>query len=302
MTRNLIIAGTALTLFLGSMSMFTVGQSQKAIKFRLGEIVETDFDPGLHFQVPFLNNVKKFDGRLLTLDSTPALFMTSEKKNVNVDYYAKWKIKDVSKFYTSVSGDIAQANLQLDRVVQSALRSQFSTRTIKDVVSEDRAEIRANVIEAANRLVNNEGTEEGKSNKLGTSKGLGIEFVDIRIIRIDLPKEVSASVYRRMESERTGVAWSFRARGAEMAERRRAEADREREVILGNAYRDAEIKRGEGDATAADIYSQAYGKDKDFFAFYRSLTAYKQAFKNEGDTIVLDPNSEFFQYFKKSNK
>jgi modulator of FtsH protease HflC len=302
MTRNLIIAGTVLTLLLGSMSVFTVGQSQKAIKFRLGEIVETDFDPGLHFQVPFLNNVKKFDGRLLTLDSTPALFMTSEKKNVNVDYYAKWKIKDVSKFYTSVSGDVAQANLQLDRVVQSALRSQFSTRTIKDVVSEDRAEIRANVIEAANRLVNNEETEEGKSNKLGTSKGLGIEFVDIRIIRIDLPKEVSASVYRRMESERTGVAWSFRARGAEMAERRRAEADREREVILGNAYRDAEIKRGEGDATAADIYSQAYGKDKDFFAFYRSLTAYKQAFKNEGDTIVLDPNSEFFQYFKKSNK
>jgi len=302
MTKNLIIAGTALTLFLGSMSVFTVGQSQKAIKFRLGEIVETDFDPGLHFQVPFLNNVKKFDGRLLTLDSTPALFMTSEKKNVNVDYYAKWKIKDVSKFYTSVSGDIAQANLQLDRVVQSALRSQFSTRTIKDVVSEDRAEIRANVIEAANRLVNDEQTEEGKFNKLGTSKGLGIEFVDIRIIRIDLPKEVSASVYRRMESERTGVAWSFRARGAEMAERRRAEADREREVILGNAYRDAEIKRGEGDATAADIYSQAYGKDKDFFAFYRSLTAYRQAFKNEGDTIVLDPNSEFFQYFKKSNK
>ena len=335
MTRNLLVAGTALALLLGSMSVFTVGQSQKAIKFRLGEIVETDFKPGLHFQVPFLNNVKKFDGRLLTLDSTPALFMTKEKKNVNVDYFAKWRIKDVSKFYTSVSGDVAQANLQLDRVVQSALRSEFSARTINSVVSEDRAEIRANVIEAANQMVgeraadgksdkgtsnkgldtedepaNGTGTdnpptnvkaEEGKPGKVG-NKGLGIEIVDIRIIRIDLPKEVSASVFRRMESERAGAAWTFRARGAEMAERRRAEADREREVILGNAYRDAEILRGEGDATAAEIYAQAYGKDKDFFAFHRSLAAYRQAFKNESDTIVLEPNSEFFQYFKKSNR
>lgn len=373
MSRNLIIAGTALVLVFGSMSVFNVGESQKAIKFRLGEIVETDFKPGLHFQIPFLNNVKKFDGRLLTLDSTPALFMTKEKKNVNVDYFAKWKIKDVGKFYTSVSGDAAQANLQLDRIIQSALRSEFSSRTINQVVSEDRAEIRANVIKAANRLINEQldreklakepptedahpenatkstppenppateradagrpGRDSGrtgsavepdrvappssptpsaesqdndrlasaKTDKIG-NKGLGIEIVDIRIIRIDFPKEVSVSVYRRMESERAGVAWTFRARGAEMAERRRAEADREREVILGNAYRDAEIKRGEGDATAAEIYSRAYGKDKDFFAFSRSLTAYKQAFKNEGDTLVLEPNSEFFQYFKKSNK
>jgi len=301
MTRNLLIAATALALLLGSMSVFTVGQSQKAIKFRLGEIRETDFEPGLHFQIPFLNNVKKFDGRLLTLDSTPALFMTSEKKNVNVDYFAKWKIRDVAKFYTSVSGDVAQANLQLDRVVQSALRSEFSTRTIRQVVSEDRAAIRANVIEAANRLVN-ENADDGKTDMVGNTRGLGIELVDIRIIRIDLPKEVSASVFRRMESERAGVAWTFRARGAEMAERRRAEADREREVILGNAFRDAEIKRGEGDAAAAEIYAQAYGKDKDFFAFHRSLAAYRQAFRNESDTIVLEPNSEFFQYFKKSNR
>ena len=414
MKRNVLVAGTALALFLGSMSVFSVGQSQKAIKFRLGEIVETDFKPGLHFQFPFLNNVKKFDGRLLTLDSTPALFMTYEKKNVNVDYFVKWRIKEVAKFYTSVSGDVAQANLQLDRIVQSALRSEFSNRTIKEVVAEKRGEIRTNVIKAANELVNKK-TGDGKSDKdtsnkvLGTdetranateadnrpavgradegkstpestgkvsgadrvrsdtrpgrgetdersvnetvaegkppvesnyktsgaeegvaenpaaategenppindksddvkpekavgNRGLGIEIVDIRIIRIDLPKEVSASVYRRMESERAGAAWSLRARGAELAERRRAEADREREVILGNAYRDAEIVRGEGDATAAEIYSKSYGKDKDFFAFHRSLAAYKQAFKNEGDTIVLEPNSEFFQYFKKSNK
>jgi membrane protease subunit HflC len=289
------------------MSLFTVGESQKAVQFRLGEIVKTDFEPGLHWQIPFLNNVKKFDARLLTLDSNPALFMTSEKKNVSVDYFVKWRIKDVKKFYTSVSGDIAQANNQLDRLVQPALRNEFSIRTIKQVVSTDRAEIRDAVIGIVNRQV-----EEGekvddatnvpivKSHK--EAKGLGIEIVDIRIIRIDLPKEVSDSVFSRMQSERAGKAREFRARGAEMAEGIRANADREHEVILGNAYRDAEIKRGEGDATASEVYAQAYSKDKDFFAFYRSLTAYKQAFKNEGDTLVLEPNSEFFQYFKKSTK
>lgn len=329
MSRNTIIAGAALAVVLGSMSVFTVGQSEKAIKFRLGEIVETEFNPGLHFKIPFWNNVKKFDGRLITLDSTPALFMTSEKKNVNVDYFAKWRIKDVGKFYTSVSGDISQANIQLDRIIQSALRSEFSTRKIRDVVAEDRAEIRTNVIAAANQLVNagiigdksaiplsNEPaanpagdgaatpqnlSETAQSGTIG-NKGLGIEIVDIRIIRIDLPKEVSASVFRRMESERAGVAWTFRARGAEMAERRRAEADREREVILGNASRDAEIKRGEGEATAAEIYAQAFGKDKEFFSFQRSLTAYRQSFKNENDTLVLEPNSQFLQYFKKPTR
>jgi len=291
MTRNLVVIGAALVAVLGSMSVFTVAESQKAIKFRLGEIVETDFKPGLHFQIPFINNVKKFDARLLTLDSTPALFMTSEKKNVNVDYFVKWKIKDVAKFYTSVSGDVAQANIRLDQIVQPALRIEFSNRTIKDVVSTDRAQIRQSVIDSANRQVDEK-----------TGNGLGMEIVDLRIIRIDLPKEVSASVYQRMESERAAVASSFRARGAEMAERMRADADREREVILGNAYRDAEIKRGEGDASAAEIYAQAYGKDKDFFAFYRSLTAYRHSFSNAGGAIVLEPNSEFFQYFKKSTK
>lgn len=293
MSRSLIVSGAVLALVLGSMSVFTVGESQKAIKFRLGKIVETNFEPGLHFQIPFINNVKKFDARLLTLDSTPALFMTSEKKNVNVDYFVKWRIKDVEKFYTSVSGDVAQANMRLDQIVQPALRNEFSTRTIKQVVSTDRAMIRDTVIETVNHQV-----EEGGKG----GKGLGIEIADIRIIRIDLPKEVSDSVYRRMQSERAGKAWEFRARGAEMAEGIRAAADRQREVILGNAYRAAEIKRGEGDATAAETYAQAYGKDKDFFAFYRSLSAYKQAFKNDGDTLVLDPNSEFFQYFKKSTK
>jgi len=325
MNRNLLILSLAVAAVLGSMSVFTVAESQKAIKFRLGEIVETDFKPGLHFQIPFINNVKKFDARLLTLDSTPALFMTSEKKNVNVDYFVKWRIKDVAKFYTSVSGDVTQANARLDQIVQPALRNEFSTRTIKQVVSTDRAQIRDDVINIVNQRVEEgdspraEGSvpraegdgkppvEEsaGRKAKEGgkdVGKGLGIEIVDIRIIRIDLPKEVSDSVFRRMQSERAGKAREFRARGAEMAEGIRAGADRQHEVTLGNAYRDAEITRGEGDATAAEIYAQAYGKDKDFFAFYRSLAAYKQAFKRDGDTIVLEPNSEFLQYFKKSTK
>ncbi len=284
MTRNIFIASVALAVILGSASVYTVGESQKAIKFRLGEIVDTTSTPGLHFQIPFINNVRKFDARLLTLDSKPERFLTSEKKNVIVDYFAKWKIKDVAKYYTSVQGDAAQANIRLEQIVQAAMKGEFSKRTISEVVSSERGQIRDVLLEASNPAADE----------------LGVDIVDIRIMRVELPSEVSTSVYRRMEAERARVARDFRSRGAEMAERIRADADRQREVIIGDAYRDAELKRGEGDATAAEIYAQAYGKDKDFFAFYRSLSAYKQAFKNEGDTLVLEPDSEFFKYFKKS--
>lgn len=284
MPRNFLIVGLALVLMLMGMSFYTVGESQKAIKFRLGEIVETSSTPGLHFQIPVINNVKRFDARLLTLDSKPERFLTSEKKNVIVDYFAKWKIKDVAKYYTSVQGDETQANIRLEQIVQAAMKGEFSKRTIREVVSSERGQIRDILIEAA---------------KPAASE-LGVEIADIRIMRVELPAEVSSSVYRRMEAERARVARDFRSRGAEMAERIRADADRQREVILGDAYRDAELKRGEGDATAAEIYAQAYGKDKDFFAFYRSLAAYRQSFRSEGDSIVLEPNSEFFQYFKKS--
>ncbi len=284
MARNLAIAAVAAVAVLGASSVYTVGEAQKAIKFRLGEIVETSSTPGLHFQIPFINNVKKYDARLLSLEAKPERFLTSEKKNVIVDYFAKWKIKDVAKYYTSVQGDAIQANIRLEQIVQAAMKSEFSKRTIREVVSSERGQIRDILVASANPAADE----------------LGIDIADIRIMRVELPAEVSTSVYRRMEAERARVARDFRSRGAEMAERIRADADRQREVILGEAYRDAELKKGEGDAAAAEIYSQAYGKDKDFFAFWRSLAAYKHALKNEGDTIVLEPNSEFFQYFKKS--
>lgn len=281
---NRVLLLLAAAVLLGSMSVFTVGQTQKAIKFQVGEIVETNYGPGLYFKIPIINNVKKFDARVLTLESKPERFLTSEKKNVIVDSFAKWRIKDVAKYYKTVAGDIAQANIRLDQIVKDAMRGEFSKRTIRELVSSERGQIRDILIRAANPVADE----------------MGIDIIDIRVMRVDLPSEVSSSVYRRMEAERARVAREFRSRGAEMAERIRADADRQRDVILGEAYRDAELKRGEGDATATDISAQVYGKNKEFYAFYRSLTAYKQAFKRDGNSIVLDPESEFFQYFKKS--
>jgi membrane protease subunit HflC len=267
-----------------SMSVFTVTATQKAIKFQFGEIVEANYEPGLYFKIPIINNIKKFDARVLTLESNPERFLTSEKKNVIVDSFAKWRIKDVAKYYKTVSGDIVQANIRLDQIVKDAMRGEFSKRTIRELVSSERGQIRDILIRAANPVADE----------------MGIEIVDVRVMRVDLPSEVSSSVYRRMEAERARVARDFRSRGAEMAERIRADADRQRDVVLGEAFRDSELKRGEGDATASDIYAQAYGKNRDFFSFYRSLNSYKHAFRDTGNSILLEPDSEFFKYFKKT--
>ncbi|MGY6213845.1 protease modulator HflC [Methylolobus aquaticus] len=269
-------------LVLASMSMFTVSETEKAIKFQLGEIVRADYTPGLYFKIPLINNVKKFDARVLTLESRPERYLTSEKKNVIVDAFTKWRVKDVATYYKKVSGDIAQANIRLDQNIKDATRSEFSRRTIGQMLSSERNELRDILVKAL----------------APKAEELGVEILDIRIMRVDLPSEVSSSVYRRMEAERARVARDFRSRGAESAERIRADADRQREIILAEAYRDAELKRGEGDATASETYAQSYGKNKDFFAFYRSLSAYKGSFQGEGNTIVTDPDSEFFRYFK----
>lgn len=271
-----------LLLILGSSSIFTVQETEKAILFRLGEIVRTDFEPGMHFKAPLVNNVKKFDARILTLDSKPERFLTAEKKNVIVDTFVKWRISDVSIFYTSVAGDPRQANLRLDQIIKDAIRSEFSKRTIKDLVSTDREAIRNILLKKINP----------------TANGIGMEIVDVRIKRIDLPDEVRHSVYSRMEAERARVARDFRSRGAEAAERIRADADRQREVILANAFRDAQVKKGEGDAIATATYAKAYNKDIEFFAFYRSIEAYKNTFSKEGGLLVLEPDSDFFSYFK----
>ncbi len=281
MNQNKIIVGLASVLLVAVMSVFTVGQNEKVIKFRLGEIVKNDYAPGLHFKIPFINNVKKFDGRIQTMDAKPERFLTAEKKNVIVDSFVKWRIGNVSTFYTSVAGDIDQANLRLDQIIKDAFRSEFSKRNIKQLISTDRSAIR----------------EILTNNSKAVAAELGMEIVDVQVMRIDLPPEVSSSVFRRMEAERERVAREFRSQGAEAAERIRADADRQRVVTLANAFRDAEKLRGEGDATSSEIYANAFGADAEFFTFYRSLNAYKKSFST-GSMMVLDPNSDFFKYFK----
>lgn len=271
-----------LGLILLVVSTFSVSETETVILLEFKKIVGSDFQPGLHFKLPY-RQIKKFDDRILTLESRPERFLTSEKKNVIVDWFVKWKIQDPSKFYTSVAGDKVQANIRLDQITKDAMRNEFSKRTIRELVSSDRGQIQ----DVLTKMVKPSVSE------------LGLDVVDIRVMRIDLPEEVSSSVYRRMEAERARVAREFRSRGAEAAERIRAEADREREVILGQAQKEAEMKRGDGDATASEIYAKAYGKNKEFFQFNRSLMAYREAAKNDRSLMVLGTDSEFFQFLKK---
>ena len=268
----------------GAFSMFTVSETQKAILFRLGEIVRTDFKPGLHFKVPFVNNVRTFESRLMTLDVETERYLTSEKKNVLVDAFVKWRIDDVARFYTSVRGDESQGAIRLSQIIKDSLRSEFGKRSIQDVISGERSQIMDTVTAYANKQ----------------AQEFGISVVDVRLKRIDLPADVSDSVYRRMEAERSRVAREWRSQGAESAERIRADADRRRTEILADAYRESQQARGAGDAQAADIYAKAYEKNKEFYAFYRSLESYRKSFQDKSDVIVLDPSSEFFKYFKRA--
>jgi len=282
MSKNNLIPGLGLALFFLVFTMtFTVSETEKAILLEFKKIVGNDYAPGLHFKLPY-RQVKKFDDRILTLESKPERFLTSEKKNVIVDWFVKWRINDVTKFYTSVAGDKGQANIRLDQITKDAMRNEFSKRTIRELVSSDRGRIQDSLTKMVAPAV----------------AALGVEVVDIRVMRIDLPEEVSSSVYRRMEAERARVAREFRSRGAEAAEKIRAEADRQRDVLVAQAQRDAEVRRGQGDAAASDIYAQAYGKNKEFFQFNRSLIAYRQAFRDDRSMMVVSPDSEFFQYFK----
>lgn len=270
---------------IGSFAVFTVDERERAIMFRLGEIVRDDYEPGLHFKVPFINNVRKFDARIQTLDADPERYLTSEKKNVLVDSFVKWKIEDVSRYYTATGGDATRAGLRLSQIIKDGLRGEFGKRTIQEAISGERDQIMSRLTESANEQ----------------AKEFGIRVVDVRVKRIDLPREVSESVYRRMEAERARVAKDFRSRGAEAAERIRADADRQRTILLAEAYRDAENTRGQGDAIAADLYAKAYNKNREFYAFYRSLTAYRNTMKDKGDILVLEPDSDFFKYFDKSH-
>ncbi|SFV84620.1 HflC protein [hydrothermal vent metagenome] len=280
MQKILVIIGAALFLILSS-ALYTVNETQTAIKLRLGEIVTVENTPGLKFKTPFVNNVVKFDNRIQTLDAPAERFLTGEKKNVIVDSYVKWRIVDAEQFYKSTGGNISRTNNRLAQIIKTGLKSEFSKRTIADVVSGERSEIMSNILKMANKDI----------------VEFGIKIIDVRIKRIDLSQEVSNSVYRRMQAERQRVAKEFRSKGAEEAEIIRAAADKKRTIILANAYRDSEIVRGEGDAVSANNYAQAYNKNADFYSFYRSLESYKKSFGQNNDIMVLNPNTEFFRHF-----
>ena len=273
-----IVVVLLIVLFL---STYTVDQRERAILFSLGEIKNADISPGLHFKFPIINNVETFDGRILTLDAQPERFLTIEKKNVTVDFFVKWRISDVGQYYRSTRGQERNALTRLAQIIKDRLRNEFGKRTIQEAVSGERSKIMDILQIGANQV----------------AKELGIEVVDVRISRIDLPDEVSGSVYDRMRAERERVAKDFRARGMEAAERIRASADRKRTVLLANAYRDAELIRGEGDAKAAETYANAFNDNKEFYAFTRSLSAYQNTFAGKNDVLILEPDSDFFRYF-----
>ncbi|MEJ2694662.1 MAG: protease modulator HflC [Candidatus Thiodiazotropha sp.] len=263
-------------------STFIVNEWEVALKLRLGEIVPTQYEPGLHWMIPVVNNVKTFDARIQTMDSRPERFLTAEKKDVIVDYFAKWRISNVGQFFRSTGGDDDKTARLLQERINTSLRDEFGKRTVQEVISGERAEIMQLLTKDAD----------------AKAAELGVEILDVRVKRIDLPPEVSDSVYQRMRAERERVARDLRAKGAEAAEKIRANADRERVVIIAEAYREAEQLRGEGDGKAAEIYANAYNQDGEFYAFYRSLNAYKNSFNDSGDVMVLQPDSDFFRYLK----
>lgn len=271
-------------------SMFIVDQRQNAIVFRLGEVVRINKEPGLYLKVPLLDNVRYFDVRILTIDTPePQLFLTSEKKNVQVDLFIKWRISDVRQYYASIvggGGGETQAQTRLLQTVNEGLRAEFGRRTVHDVVSGERDKIM--------ELMRQKASEDASK--------IGIEVLDVRLKRVDLPEGVTESVYQRMQAERTRVANELRSTGAAESERLRAEADKQRAFIIADAYREAQKIKGEGDAKAAAIYAKAYEQSPEFYNFYRSLDAYKASFKGKGDVLVLDPNSEFFKYFKSGGR
>lgn len=279
--KSVLSVFIAVLVFVGANALFTVQQGETALVFRFGEIVEDNLKPGLHFKTPFVNNVRKFDARLQTLDAEPERYLTSEKKNLLVNSFVKWRISDAARFYTSMNGDIRLANIRLAQIIKDGLRSEFGSRTVQEVISQDR-----------NFIV-----KDIKADTKDAVASFGIDIIDVRIKRVDLPQDVSESVYQRMEAERNRVAKDLRSQGSEAAERIRADADRQRTIIKADAFRDAETIRGEGDAKATDIYAKAYSKDAEFYSFYQSLNAYQEAFKDKSDVMVVDPKSDFFKFF-----
>jgi membrane protease subunit HflC len=275
-----------LLVFLASNSLYILKETERGVMLRFGEVVIPDIKPGLHFKIPIVNEVRKFDGRLLTVDSTPERFFTQEQKALIVDSYAKFRVAETAKFYTATNGEESRALTLLAQRINNSLRNEVAIRTIQEVVSGERDELMAAIIEDLSVVAQEQ---------------LGVEVVDVRVKQIDLPPDVSESVYRRMNAEREKEAREHRSQGQELAEGIRAAADREVTVLKANAYRDSELIRGEGDATATAIYADAFNQDAEFYSFTRSLRAYQDAFQGHGDLMLLQPDSEFFRYLKDSS-
>ena len=268
-----------------STSLFTVDQRQNAVVFQLGEVKDVITEPGLHFKWPLIQNIRYFDTRIQTLDDPePLRFITSEKKPVLVDSFVKWRIIDTKQFYISVQGDEVRAAKRLQQTITDGLQAEFGKRTVHDVVSGER--------DAIMELMRDKADQDARK--------IGVQIIDVRLKRVDLPQEVSESVYRRMEAERKRVANELRSTGSADAETIRADAEKQREVILAEAYRDAQRSKGEGDAKASAVYAQAFQQNPEFYSFYRSMEAYRSSFRNKGDVMLLDPSSDFFKYMKDS--
>jgi membrane protease subunit HflC len=282
-----VMVGSIILLIVLGLSAFVVDQRQTALLLELGKVIDLKTSPGLYFKIPLVQNVRYFDSRILTLDAgEPERFITAEKKNVLVDSFVKWRIIDAKQYYISVGGDEARAQTRLLQTVNASMREEFGKRTIHEVVSGERDQI----MEILRTKVDSD------------ARKIGVEVLDVRLKRVDFPAEISDSVYRRMDAERKRVANELRATGNAESEKIRADADRQREVILAVAYRDAQKLKGEGDAKATAMYAAAFGRNSEFYSFYRSLEAYKQTFKNKSDVMVIDPSSSFFKYLKNANK
>jgi membrane protease subunit HflC len=279
---NLLLVGVVFVITAVRMTFFVVDEREYVVMFRFGEIVKSDYEPGLHLKMPFVNQITRYPDRILTYDESEERFLTGEKKNLIVDYYITWRIIDPAQYYRSARGDEAFAEQRLSAIIREGIKAEFSQRTVQEVVAAERSELMNQMLVTAH----------------ANAPALGIDVVDVRVMRIELSDEVSGSVFSRMQQERGRVAAQLRAEGEEDAERIRAEADRERTVILAEAYRDAERLRGLGDARASEIYATAYNQDPSFYAFYRSMEAYKASIGGQQDVLVLSPDSEFFRYLQ----
>jgi membrane protease subunit HflC len=279
----LVLLGLA---FVGiGLSAFTVNERELAIKLRLGEVVEVNYEPGLYWKIPVYHNIRKFEKRIMTIQDRPERIFTAERRALQVDFFVKWRIVDAVDFYTSTGGFENVANDRLSEIIKNAIVTEFGKRTVQEAISVDRAELMVDILQTAS----------------ATATGLGVELVDVRVKQVEFPEEVKNAVYREMREERARVAAELRAGGRQTAEEKKSSADKDRTILLADAYRGGQLVRGEGDAKAAAIYASAYNKDPEFYAFYRSIDAYKKSVGNSGDVLVLDPNNEFFRYLNQSS-